>query len=115
MLSFSIDIGYLVTFLSHKVTVWQAALGGGISDDDRSVYPFVFFHAEFGQITDYLRLLVQPSELIDPAASEIERVGGDHHILYRAGTVGYIVAVIPAIGDDDQDRRVVAEDISAFL
>ena len=57
LLSVSIDIGYLVATLRHKATVWQAAFGGGISDDDRSVYPFIFFHAEPGQITDYLGLL----------------------------------------------------------
>ena len=54
-------------------------------------------------------------DLIDPAASEIQRIRHDHHIFERTGAVRHIIPIVSLVRDKDQDRCIVMENVLSAL
>ena len=61
------------------------------------------YRSQFPQVCKQRRLLVQSVQLVDAAASQIERVGGNHHIFNGGDGIGHIVAIVLPVYDDDRD------------
>ena len=97
----------------QRLSVRQTVFCVRIAKTQRTVYKLSFFQTKSLQIWKDDFIFIEPFQLIDPAASEVQLIRFQIHVFQCTGTISDIVGIAFLVCCQDQNRGIVMENIAA--